>query len=86
MEELEAAARANLAAVIESGPPPEQLALDEPMADSYGLTSMNKILFIMSLCDETGVELSVFTEADVAAMRTLGDVIDAFAKHVQTAA
>jgi acyl carrier protein len=83
MPELEAAARDNLARVIETEHAPEELDLGADMAETYGLTSMNKILFLMSLCEETGVELSVFTEPDVAAMHRLADVIAAFARHVQ---
>lgn len=86
MEDLEAAARDNLARVIESEPDPDELVLTADMAETYGLTSMNKILFLMSLCEETGVDLSVFTEPDVAAMDTLEHVIAAFSKHVPTAA
>jgi acyl carrier protein len=47
------------------------------MAEDYGLTSLNKILLITSVCDETQVELFHFTEHDLARMRTPRDVIDA---------
>jgi hypothetical protein len=85
-DDLEDAARDNLARVIESGPEPEELDLTADMAKTYGLTSMNKILFLMSLCEETEVDLAHFTEPDVAAMLTLGDVVTAFSKHVQEVA
>lgn len=40
-----------------------------------------KVLFLMSVCDDTKVSLSSFTEADVAEMRTLRDVVAALAKY-----
>jgi hypothetical protein len=51
------------------------------MAERYGLTSLNKVLFLMSACDDAKVSLSSFTEPDVAGMRTLRDVITTLAGH-----
>lgn len=79
--EIEAVAREGLARVLESGIGPNDLNPDLEMADGYGLTSLNKVLFLMSVCDDTGVSLSSFTEADVAEMRTLRDVVVALAKY-----
>lgn len=84
--EIESATREGLARVLESVVEPADLDPDLDMADGYGLTSLNKVVFLMSVCDDTKVSLSSFTEADVAAMRTLGDVIAALAKHAGTAA
>ncbi|HXP19233.1 MAG TPA: acyl carrier protein [Streptosporangiaceae bacterium] len=83
---IEAAARECLARVIESDVEPADLDPDLEMAEGYGLTSLNKVLFLMSACDDTSVSLSAFTEADVAAMGTLRDVITALGKHAGTAA
>ncbi len=83
--EIETAARDNLSRVLESDVDPADIDLDLDMADGYGLTSMNKVLFLMSVCDDTGVGLSSFTEPDVAAMRTLRDVTKALAEHAGTA-
>jgi acyl carrier protein len=77
--EIEAIAREDLTRVLESDVEPADIDPDLDMADRYGLTSMNKVLFLMSVCDDTGVSLSVFTEPDVAAMRTLRDVVTALA-------
>jgi hypothetical protein len=79
--DIEIAARENLARVLESGVAQEDLDLDLDMVDGYGLTSLNKVLFLMSACDDTGVSLSTFTEPDVARMRTLRDVTEALARH-----
>lgn len=84
--DIETTARDNLARVLESDLRPEDLDLDLDMADGYGLTSLNKVLFLMSVCDDTGVGLSEFTEPDVAAMRTLRDVTTALSRHAGTAA
>ncbi len=84
--EIESATREGLARVLESVVEPADLDPDLDMADGYGLTSLNKVVFLMSVCDDTKVSLSSFTEADVAAMRTLRDVIAALAKHAGTAA
>jgi hypothetical protein len=83
--ELEAAARRNLAGVL-ADVEPEAIDLDVDMVDGYGLTSLNKVLFLMSACDDTGVSLSAFTEPDVARMRTLRDVTAALEQHAGTAA
>ena len=52
------------------------------MSEDLGLTSLNKVVFLMSVCDETEVSLSAFTESDVAGMRTLRDVIDALTQNI----
>jgi len=84
--QLEAVARDGLAHVLESGPAPADLDPDLDMTDEYGLTSLNKVLFLMSVCDDTGVSLASFTEPDVAGMRTLRDVVTALAAYAGTAA
>jgi hypothetical protein len=84
--DIETAARQNLSGVLKSGVAPGELDLDLDMVDDYGLTSLNKVLFLMSVCDDTGVSMARFTEPDVAAMRTLRDVTAALARHERTVA
>jgi acyl carrier protein len=79
--DIESVAREDLVRVLESGPLPTDIDLDVDMADELGLTSLNKVIFLMSVCDDTQVSLSAFTESDVAGMRTLRDVITALAKN-----
>jgi hypothetical protein len=79
--DIEAAARVDLVRVLDTDVPPADIDLGLDMADGYGLTSLNKVLFLMSVCDDTQVSLSEFTEQDVAAMHTLRDVVTALAKH-----
>jgi len=82
---VETVARQSLAGVIEPAVAAEDLDPELDMAAIYGLTSLNKVLFLMSACDAARVDVSSFTEADVAAMRTLRDVITALARHAGTA-
>jgi acyl carrier protein len=84
--DVEIAARENLSRALEADVAPDDIDLDVDMVEEYGLTSLNKVLFLTSVCDDTGVELSNFTEHDLARMRTLRDVIASLAEHAETAA
>jgi hypothetical protein len=75
--DIEKAAREALASVLGCGRPPADLDLDADMSEALGLTSLNKVIFLMSVCDDASVSLSAFTETDVAAMHTLRDVVGA---------
>jgi acyl carrier protein len=79
---VEIAARAALARALEPGAESADLDLDADMSEDLGLTSLNKVVFLMSVCDETEVSLTAFTEADVAGMRTLRDVIVALTRNI----
>jgi acyl carrier protein len=78
----EVAARANLARVLPDLRP-EQIDPDADLVNEYGLTSLDKVLFLTSVCDDAGVELSAFTEHDVARMHTLRDVTEALVRGAQ---
>ncbi|HET8680768.1 MAG TPA: phosphopantetheine-binding protein [Micromonosporaceae bacterium] len=79
--DVENAVRESLALVLDLDIAPGDLELDVDLVDGYGLTSLNRVLFLTSACDETGVALSNFTEHDVARMRTLRDVTEAVSRH-----
>ncbi|SES04734.1 hypothetical protein SAMN04487983_102917 [Streptomyces sp. yr375] len=81
VQHIEQAARENLATVLVEDPAPDTLDLNADMTDVYGLTSLNKVLFLTSVCQDTGVDLGSFTEHDLADMRTLGDVVAALSRH-----
>ncbi|NUR29648.1 MAG: acyl carrier protein [Catenulispora sp.] len=83
--DIAAVVRERLADVIDDVPA-EEVDLSRDMADDYGLTSLNKVLFLTAVCDETGVGLSNFTERDLAVMRTGQDVAEALARHAEVAA
>ncbi|MEU8431936.1 acyl carrier protein [Streptomyces sp. NPDC029216] len=78
---LQDAAREQLALVLIPEVPAEDLDPDADMVAAYGLTSLNKVLFLTEVCEETGVDLAHFTEHDLADMKTLRDVTDALARH-----
>lgn len=83
--DIEAMVRDGLARVIEPGTDPSEINPDLDMAETYGLTSLNKVIFLMSVCDDTHVSLAEFTEPDVARMRTVRDVVTALSRFVETA-
>jgi acyl carrier protein len=78
--DIEAVVRGGLVRVLDSGKSADELDPDLDMADEYGLTSLNKVIFLMSVCDDTHVSLAEFTESDVAQMRTVRDVVTALSK------
>lgn len=82
---IETAVREQLTQVLDSGVAPELLEPDASLADVYGLTSLNKVVFMMSACDVTGVSLAAFNEPDIAAMRTLRDVVSALGRALKAA-
>lgn len=78
--DIESSARGNLARLLDEITP-DDIDADGDMVNDYGLTSLKKVLFLTSLCSDTGVGLSHFTEQDVFRMRTLRDVTEALARH-----
>lgn len=78
--DIESSARGSLARLL-AEVAPEDIDPDGDMVNDYGLTSINKVLFLTSLCNELDVGLSHFTEQDVGDMRTLRDVAQALAPH-----
>jgi hypothetical protein len=81
---IEAAARDQLSLVLTPEVAPEALDLDADMVAAYGLTSLNKVLFLTEVCDETRVDLGCFTEHDLAEMTTLAHVVAALTRHSDT--
>lgn len=78
--DIETAVRDGLARVLDTDTRSSDIDPDLDMADEYGLTSLNKVIFLMSVCDDTKVSLAEFTEPDVARMRTVRDVVAALSK------
>jgi hypothetical protein len=79
-EDFESIARSRFIQVVDDVEA-DDLQLDHDMANFYGLTSLNKVLFFTMVCDDSGVPLSAFTEHDVARMRSLQDVTEALASR-----
>ncbi len=57
---------------------PSEINVDLGLFDHYGFTSLNMVLMMTSLCDETGVPLTHFTEKDIAHIKTPKDIIAVF--------
>jgi hypothetical protein len=83
--DIETIVRDGLARVIDTGTGPAEIDPNLDMADTYGLTSLNKVIFLMSVCDDTQVSLAEFSEPDVARMRTVRDVVTALSRFADTA-
>jgi len=83
--DIEAVVRDGLVRVLESDTEPADINPDLDMAEVYGLTSLNKVIFLMSVCDDTNVSLAEFTEPDVARMRTVRDVVNALSEFANGA-
>jgi acyl carrier protein len=81
-DHVEATVRTALAEVLPNEVAPDEIALDGQF-DRLGLSSLNKVLFLTTACERTGVGLHNFTEEDVAAMRTLGDVVAALIRFAE---
>ena len=78
--DIEVLVRDGLVRALDSDVDPAALDSDLDLADDYGLTSLNKVIFLMSVCDDSQVSLAEFTESDVAQMRTVRDVVTALSK------
>ncbi len=86
LPDIETAVRENLAAVLTADVAPEDLQPDAGLTGTYGLTSLNKVLFLTSLCRDTGVDMAHFTEDDLARMHTLRDCVEILSRHVPAGA
>lgn len=80
--DLDTLAREQLSRVLRDHPDPVAFDPNEDLVETYGITSLNKVLFLTSLCKVAEVGLDNLTEDDLARMRTLGNVIDALRPHV----
>jgi acyl carrier protein len=58
-----------------SGAKPNGIDFDADLKRHYGLTSLNLMLLITSVCDDAAIELSNFTEDDIARLRTPRDIV-----------
>ncbi|MET7680639.1 acyl carrier protein [Streptomyces sp. NPDC005423] len=83
--DLDTLAREQLSKVLRDHPDPGSLDPHEDLVQTYGITSLNKVLFLTSLCKAAEVGLDTFTEDDLAHMRTLGNVVDALRPHAALA-
>lgn len=83
--DIETIARENLSAALQPAADPHEIDPDVALTD-YGLTSLQKVLFLTRLCEDLAVDLAQLTERDVAEMRTLHDVVDTLSGYAGKAA
>ncbi|MEU3552839.1 acyl carrier protein [Streptomyces fragilis] len=79
--DIELTARDHLSAVLNPPVAPEAIDPDADLAGVYGLTSLNKVLFLTEVCEAADVDLGHFTEDDLADMRTLRTVAESLTLH-----
>ncbi|MCA1438363.1 MULTISPECIES: acyl carrier protein [unclassified Bradyrhizobium] len=77
MSNLQSTVKRNLAELLDVDV--DRIALDANLSDGYGLTSLNLVLLMTSLCEETGIPVFSFTDKDIASLRTPRDVVTLFA-------
>lgn len=82
---IEQIVRQNFTKVVATPDAPEDLDLNVDMVNNYGLTSLNKVLFLTAVCEEADISLANFTERDLADMKTLRDVAAALTRLSETA-
>ncbi|OHV50533.1 acyl carrier protein [Frankia sp. B2] len=86
LPDIETVVRENLAAVLTIDIAPEDLEPAAALTGTYGLTSLNKVLFLTSLCRDTGIDMAHFTEDDLAGMHTLRDCVEILSRHAPAGA
>ncbi|WP_067821996.1 hypothetical protein [Nocardia inohanensis] len=79
--DIEAFTRRRLAALAVAELTPEQVDPDRDLVLTYGLTSLNKIVLLTSVCGRAGVELTLLTEDDLVRMLTLRDIVDTVTRY-----
>jgi acyl carrier protein len=77
MSNLQSIVSRNLAQLLDVDV--DRIALDANLSDEYGLTSLNLVLLVTALCEETGTPVFNFTDKDIANLKTPRDVVTLFA-------
>lgn len=77
MKNHEAIVRENLGRLLNRSPAEAQsLDLDADLAYEFGLTSLDMILMMTSICESAGIALTEFGEEDLAGLRTPRNVVE----------
>ena len=70
----------HLARILGREPPDvDTIDPDAGLFEHYGLTSLNMVILMTSVCEDTGTPMFAFTETDIARLRTPRDVVDLIA-------
>ncbi|WP_288585073.1 hypothetical protein [uncultured Methylobacterium sp.] len=76
--DIPAAVRAQVARMLRPEiVPPEAIDLRCSLTREYGLTSMKMVLMMTGLCERLDVQLSCFTDRDIAGIDTGHDLVAA---------
>ncbi|MEV0464844.1 hypothetical protein AB0I30_28185 [Nocardia tengchongensis] len=79
--DLEEFTRRRLAALSVAEVTPGELDPDADLVRTYGLTSLNKVVLVTSVCGQARVDLTVLTDDDLARMLTLREIVDTVARY-----
>lgn len=77
MNDLELIVKNNFVRLIDIDK--DRIDIDSNFFDDYGLTSLNLVILITNICEETDTPVFKFTDNDIANLRTLRDVATMFA-------
>lgn len=77
MKNIELTVKNNLARLTDIDA--DRIDIDLNIFDDYGLTSLNLVVLITNICEETDTPVFNFTDNDIANLRTLRDVVTMFA-------
>lgn len=75
MTKLDSIIKSNLAKTLKKKPDAaEQLNMDEDLMYGYGLTSLDMIMLMSSICNDAGISLTELAEDDLGKIRTTRDI------------
>lgn len=77
MMDIELSARKNLARLIQIDI--DDINFDLNISEDYSLSSLNLVILITNICEDTDIPVFSFTDSDIANLRTLRDVVTMFA-------
>lgn len=77
MHDIGVIAKNNLVQLIDIDA--DSIDMDVNIFDEYGLTSLNLVILITNICEETNTPVFNFTDNDIGNLRTLRDVVTMFA-------
>ena len=75
MKDAESVIRKCLCDVVEGALRPESVDMSCSLVDHYGVTSLQMVMLMTSVCEDADVPLTSFTERDIAAIRTPNDMV-----------
>ncbi|MET3139439.1 acyl carrier protein [Undibacterium sp. GrIS 1.2] len=71
-----------LARLVPNAGAPDQIDADAQLAQELGVTSMQMVLLITTLCRTLGVSMTAFDEDDLAAMISVRAIAARFQTHL----